>query len=69
MQQCPSCGKVYDESEYTHCPYCSGELSGGRSSYRRFEAQIKMFDTVLGRNRWVSESEYEEDEDRYEDAH
>lgn len=26
MQQCPLCYKVYDESEYTHCPYCSGEL-------------------------------------------
>ena len=26
MQMCPFCNKVYDESEYTHCPYCSGEL-------------------------------------------
>lgn len=26
MQMCPWCDKVYDESEYTHCPYCSGEL-------------------------------------------
>lgn len=26
MQMCPNCDKVYDESEYTHCPYCSGEL-------------------------------------------
>ena len=26
MQQCPFCNKVYDESEYSHCPYCSGEL-------------------------------------------
>jgi len=26
MQMCPSCDKVYDESEYNHCPYCSGEL-------------------------------------------
>ena len=23
---CPECDKVYDPSEYTHCPYCSGEL-------------------------------------------
>ena len=23
---CPNCDKVYDESEYTRCPYCSGEL-------------------------------------------
>lgn len=26
MQMCPWCNKVYDESEYSHCPYCSGEL-------------------------------------------
>ncbi|MCR0271522.1 hypothetical protein MKA31_05415 [[Clostridium] innocuum] len=26
MQMCPFCDKVYDESEYAHCPYCSGEL-------------------------------------------
>ena len=26
MQTCPFCNKVYDESEYTHCPVCSGEL-------------------------------------------
>lgn len=26
MQQCPFCNKIYDESEYSHCPYCSGEL-------------------------------------------
>ena len=26
MQTCPFCDKVYDESEYSRCPYCSGEL-------------------------------------------
>lgn len=26
MQMCPNCDKVYDESEYFRCPYCSGEL-------------------------------------------
>lgn len=26
MQMCPFCDKVYDESEYSHCPYCAGEL-------------------------------------------
>lgn len=26
MQMCPFCDKVYDESDYSHCPYCSGEL-------------------------------------------
>ncbi len=22
MQMCPDCNRVYDESEYTRCPYC-----------------------------------------------
>ncbi len=26
MTMCPYCDKVYDESEYAGCPYCSGEL-------------------------------------------
>lgn len=26
MQMCGNCDRVYDESEYTRCPYCSGEL-------------------------------------------
>lgn len=26
MQMCPNCDRVYDESEYSHCPYCSGEI-------------------------------------------
>lgn len=28
---CPFCNKVYDESEYSHCPYCSGELEDDTS--------------------------------------
>ena len=67
MQQCPSCGRVYDESEYSHCPYCSGELSGRGFSPRDYEIQVKWYDKKLGRNRWVSKSEYEEDPDRYEE--
>lgn len=27
MQMCPNCDNIYDESEYSHCPYCSGELT------------------------------------------
>ncbi|MDD3193563.1 MAG: hypothetical protein PHE47_06890 [Oscillospiraceae bacterium] len=26
VQMCPFCDKVYDESEYSSCPHCSGEL-------------------------------------------
>lgn len=25
MQMCPNCDKVYDESEYSRCPYCYEE--------------------------------------------
>ena len=28
---CPFCDKVYDESEYSRCPYCSGELEDDTS--------------------------------------
>lgn len=36
MQTCPYCDKEYDESEYSHCPYCSGEL-GEEPSERYFK--------------------------------
>ncbi len=26
MQMRPNCDRVYDESEYTSCPHCSGKL-------------------------------------------
>ena len=26
MQMCSNCDRVYDESEYSRCPYCSGKL-------------------------------------------
>ncbi len=30
MQMCPDCDKVYDESEYSHCPYCYDDYDGER---------------------------------------
>lgn len=33
MRRCPDCDKVYDASEYTHCPYCSGELDDSGERY------------------------------------
>lgn len=33
MQMCPFCDKVYDESDYTHCPYCSGEIEDEGERY------------------------------------
>ena len=64
MTQCPVCNKVYDESEYTHCPYCSGELSD--DNHKEREVEVKLYDKKLGRYRWVPESEYNADPDRYE---
>lgn len=32
MQSCPWCDEVYDESEYSKCPYCSGELERDTSA-------------------------------------
>ena len=26
MQTCPMCDSVYDESEFSKCPFCSGEM-------------------------------------------
>lgn len=34
MQMCPYCDKVYDESEYSGCPYCSGELESDTSEIK-----------------------------------
>ena len=34
MQMCPYCDKVYDESEYGQCPYCSGELEEDDEEFR-----------------------------------
>lgn len=36
MQMCPFCGTVYDESEHSRCPYCSGE-SAVNTSERPFK--------------------------------
>lgn len=49
MQMCPFCDKVYDESEYCGCPYCSGELDGDVGE-RPFKNCPKLWrDYVLGR--------------------
>lgn len=63
MQQCPVCDGIYDESEYSKCPYCNGELGHSRGSG---EPQLFLFDKKKNRNRWVSKSEFEKDPDRYE---
>ena len=31
---CPFCDKVYDESEYSHCPCCASELDSDDEEVR-----------------------------------
>lgn len=55
MQMCPWCDKVYDESEYSRCPYChdDDDYDGGR------EHTVIVYDQDEGRAKYVSESEAE----------
>ena len=72
MQMCPYCNKVYDESEYVYCPYCSGELEEERGKIK-----IKTCPNCDGIMYWDENSEYwecsncgdtiETDEDDYDD--
>ncbi len=34
MKMCPDCNKLYDEAEYSGCPYCSGELDEDMEEYK-----------------------------------
>ena len=36
MQMCPYCNKVYDESEYSKCPFCHGT-----DEFEGFDIKIK----------------------------
>lgn len=47
MQVCPRCERVYDESEYCRCPYCSGELEDFK-----VETKIKTCPLCDGIMRW-----------------
>ena len=52
MQMCPDCEKIYDESEYTKCPFCYGEDDDG-------ECMVIVYDKEEGRAKYVPESEAE----------
>ncbi len=55
MQMCPWCDKVYDESEYSRCPYCHDDdgYDNGR------ERTVIVYDRDEGRAKYVPESEAE----------
>ena len=45
MQMCPFCDKVYDESEYSRCPFCSGELEEDTSE--RYYKDCPNCDSIM----------------------
>lgn len=52
MQMCPWCDKVYDESEYSRCPYCHPD------DYRE---QIHIvYDDNIGNALELTDEEYED---------
>ena len=53
MQMCPMCDKVYDESEYSRCPYCYDK------DVNRREPTVIVYDRDERRAKLVPESESE----------
>ncbi len=52
MQMCPECDKVYDESEYSRCPYCHPYEDSREKMYI-------VYDRDEGRAKTVPASEVE----------
>lgn len=51
MQMCPNCDKVYDESEYSRCPYCNDDDYGERIHI--------VYDDNIGEALELTDEEYE----------
>ena len=52
MQMCPNCNKIYDESEYSKCPFCHDEDT--RPVYHI------VYDRDLGKALSLTGKDYEE---------
>ena len=52
MQQCPDCGRIYDESDYAKCPFCHYE--DPRPVYHI------VYDRELGKALELTGKDYEE---------
>lgn len=52
MQMCPWCNKVYDESEYSRCPYCYPDN-------HREQIHI-VYDDNIGKVLELTDEEYED---------
>lgn len=48
MQQCGICLKVYDESEYSYCPYCEGSLD---DTYEDYEEETEDEEEISEENK------------------
>lgn len=60
MQVCPNCNSVYDESEYSKCPYCHNKDSG--------TIHI-VYDDSIGSALNLTDVEYEEFKKRHPEYH
>ncbi|MBR6253011.1 MAG: hypothetical protein IKR04_04140 [Clostridia bacterium] len=68
MQMCPECNKIYDESEYSKCPYCSGELIEEYGE-RPYKVCPNCGGTMYWDDTWVCsncDEEIDTDEDDYD---
>lgn len=68
MQMCPDCNKVYDESEYTCCPYCSGIL-GSYYSGKKVKDCPECGCIMIWDDYWICsncDTTIESDEDDYD---
>ena len=61
MQMCPNCNKVYDESEYSKCPYCHDNNYGEKINI--------VYDDNIGEVSELTDEEYEEFKKTHPDYH
>lgn len=54
MQMCPNCGRVYDESEYTHCPNCRSSKRVADISDEAYVLSCPDCGKILFREPWES---------------
>ena len=60
MQQCGDCGRVYDESEYSGCPYCDkSQYSFGKGRMKPYTPDLYVTDKETGKLRRATDEEYE----------
>ena len=54
MQMCPNCDRVYDESEYSRCPYChkdDDQCDNGSKKFLVWSPETGEWDEPKGRKK------------------